>query len=164
MAKSRTRKLLESRGALVAQVLAGSWRREPPPLEIELKDLIEILPLLNSSGSGALAWRVCQNTPLGQSESVAALGNVYRYCAIYNLVHLQTVKAVFAHLRTRQIEPILVKGWSIGRLYSDSGRRPFGDIDLCVRPDQYDRGRAFSQRTSICQLCRGPPFRLCKVL
>ncbi len=80
------------------------------------------------------AW---QHTPLGESESLAILGDVYRFCAIYNAVHMQTLKTVVAHLRSKQIEPILVKGWSIGRLYSESARRPFGDIDLCVRPDHY---------------------------
>jgi hypothetical protein len=39
-------------------------------------------------------------------------------------------------LRAAGIEPILLKGWSVARLYPAPGVRPCGDIDLCVRLDQ----------------------------
>ena len=32
---------------------------------------------------------------------------------------------------------VLVKGWAVARLYPEEGLRPYGDIDLCFRPDQY---------------------------
>jgi hypothetical protein len=32
---------------------------------------------------------------------------------------------------------VLVKGPAIARLYPERGLRPFGDLDLCVRPDQH---------------------------
>ena len=35
------------------------------------------------------------------------------------------------------MEPLLVKGWAVARLYAERGLRPYGDIDLCVRPEQY---------------------------
>ena len=35
------------------------------------------------------------------------------------------------------MEPLLVKGWAVARLYPERGLRPYGDIDLCVRPEQY---------------------------
>ena len=40
-------------------------------------------------------------------------------------------------LRSAGVEPLLVKGWAIARLYPEHGLRPYGDIDLCVRPEQY---------------------------
>ena len=40
-------------------------------------------------------------------------------------------------LRSAGVEPLLVKGWAVARLYPEHGLRPYGDIDLCVRPEQY---------------------------
>ena len=34
------------------------------------------------------------------------------------------------------LQPILIKGWAAARLYPETGLRPYGDIDVCVRPDQ----------------------------
>lgn len=42
----------------------------------------------------------------------------------------------FRVLRSVNIEPILLKGWSVGRLYKDPATRPLGDIDLLVRDEQ----------------------------
>jgi hypothetical protein len=36
---------------------------------------------------------------------------------------------------------LLVKGWAIARLYPEAGLRPYGDIDLCVRPADYTTAR-----------------------
>jgi hypothetical protein len=35
------------------------------------------------------------------------------------------------------VEPLLAKGWAAARLYPEPGLRPYGDIDLCVRPEDY---------------------------
>jgi hypothetical protein len=35
------------------------------------------------------------------------------------------------------MEPLLFKGWAIARSYPQPGLRPSGDIDLCVRPEEY---------------------------
>jgi hypothetical protein len=40
-------------------------------------------------------------------------------------------------LRSAGVEPLLVKGWAVARLYPERGIRPYGDIDLCVRPEQH---------------------------
>ncbi len=37
-----------------------------------------------------------------------------------------------------EIEPILIKGWAAASLYPERGLRPYGDIDLLVRPAQYE--------------------------
>ena len=36
------------------------------------------------------------------------------------------------------VEPLLLKGWAVARLYPERGLRPYGDIDMCVRPEQYE--------------------------
>jgi len=40
-------------------------------------------------------------------------------------------------LRTSGVEPLLAKGWAAARHYPEPGLRPFGDIDLYVRPEHY---------------------------
>ena len=50
----------------------------------------------------------------------------------------QIVEAI-TRLRSVGVEPILVKGWAVApSLYPERGLRPYGDIDLCVRPEQYE--------------------------
>jgi hypothetical protein len=70
------------------------------------------------------------------------LHEAYRKFRLSALVHEQEIKYVFSLLRAEGIEPVLVKGWAIARLYPDRGLRPYGDIDLCVRPDQFAKAEA----------------------
>jgi len=65
------------------------------------------------------------------------LHEAYRKFRLSALIHEQEIKYVFSLLRAEGIEPVLVKGWAIARLYPDRGLRPYGDIDICVRPDQF---------------------------
>jgi len=40
-------------------------------------------------------------------------------------------------MRSLGIEPILLKGWAAARHYPNQGLRPYGDIDISVRADDY---------------------------
>jgi hypothetical protein len=44
---------------------------------------------------------------------------------------------LFRVLRAAGVEPMLIKGWAMARLYPEPGLRPYGDVDLVVRPEQY---------------------------
>jgi len=128
-------------GSLVARVLSGSWRVALPVIQFqpgELRHLNEVVRILNSSGAGALAWKSLRDNDAVGEDSKTELLNTHRFFAIKNTVHEQAVVAAFRVLRDRGIEPMLVKGWSIGRMYPESSRRPFGDIDLCVKRVEYD--------------------------
>jgi hypothetical protein len=50
-------------GLLVARALEGSWRREPPFLELSQHELGDIASLLAASGAGALAWNRISRIP-----------------------------------------------------------------------------------------------------
>lgn len=43
-------------------------------------------------------------------------------------------------LYSEGVQPILIKGWAAARLYPERGLRPYGDIDLMVRSEQYPHG------------------------
>lgn len=126
-----------SRGRLVALALAGAWRRSPTAPEISAEELVEVTPLLLGSGAGALGWWRVRHSDLRSSSAALELQQAYRLCTLHAAIHEREIEQVFVLLRSAGVEPILVKGWAIARVYPEAGLRPYGDIDLCVRPEQY---------------------------
>jgi Uncharacterised nucleotidyltransferase len=126
-----------SLGRVVAAALAGTWRRPPAPLEIPPDELDAIAPLLLAGGVGPLVyWRLRQGG-YPRSAGAVELQRAYVREAAQAVRHQHDIKAVMALLRSAGVDPILVKGWAIARLYPETGLRPYSDIDLCVRPDQH---------------------------
>lgn len=126
-----------SRGTLVAALLAGSWRQQPNEPSLSATELLTITPLLLESGAGALAWRRLRNSPFAATTDASELQQAYRLHALQAAVHESNIKQVLKLLRSAAVEPLLVKGWAIARLYPENGLRPYGDIDLCVHADDY---------------------------
>ncbi len=129
-------------GKLIANVLAGSWRSAPQPLEISPEELEAVAPSLLETGAGALAWRRVMDSELRSSHAASQLEQAHRMHALKAAIHERDICEVLALLRARGIEPVLVKGWAVARLYNHKGLRPYGDIDLCVRPEEYAAARA----------------------
>jgi hypothetical protein len=156
-------------GLLLAAALKGIWRDEPPRLEISDQEFIEIIPLLLGSGVAALSWRRIRNTALEKSSATADLLNGYRLYALQNALVENQIKEIFASFRALRIEPILIKGWAIGRLYPEKGLRFYGDIDLVVRPSDYEtaldliKSRKYSVdlHNGISKLDHNPMDELC---
>ena len=131
------------KGSLVASVLAGSWRSSNyPPLNIDEDALQEVTPLLCRSGAAALAWRRIKDTSLATSPAGETLRNTYRHQSLRSGIHEQQVEKVFRLLREAGVDAFLVKGWAAAVLYEQHDLRPAGDIDVCVRPEHYDRALA----------------------
>jgi hypothetical protein len=76
---------------------------------------------------------------LSASPAAAELQQAYRLHALHSLLYKQKIKGAFSLLRASHIEPILIKGWANARLYPETGLRPYGDVDLCVSPRQYEK-------------------------
>jgi hypothetical protein len=127
---------------LMAWVLAGAWRRIPPALEISAEELAGIIPVFLETGAGALVWRLVRNSNLRTSPAALQLQQAYRLHAVQAALHEREIQEVVELLRSNDVEPVLVKGWAIARLYDEPGLRPYGDIDLCVDPDQYLTAKA----------------------
>lgn len=139
-------------GALVACVLAGSWRESVPPQVFsaaESAELFRVIRILVSSGAAALALKTLHECSVLDDGARGDLHNIHRYFAITNAVHEQSLTAVFKHLRSHNIEPILIKGWGIGRMYADSTRRPFGDIDICVKSESYEKAAGLIEEAAF---------------
>ncbi len=62
----------------------------------------------------------------------------FRLLALQANIHQTKVQKMFQLMRAAGIEPILLKGWAIARLYPQPALRPYGDIDLLVRGQDYD--------------------------
>src|SRR5689334_8108872 len=128
-----------SLGGVVARLLEGSWRAVPPTSNITPEELNQILPLLLKSGAASLAWRAIRNGPLSKSESAIELRSAYQLHSLQAAVHRSEIEEVVSLLNSAGIEPFLVKGWSVARVYPEEGLRPYGDMDLCFGPLDYQR-------------------------
>ena len=122
---------------LIAKVLAGSWRQFPAPLEISPAELDIVSPMLLESGAGALGWKQVSNSNLRTAPAALELEQAHRLHALQSAIHERDIGSALTLLRSADIEPILVKGWAVARLYPDAGLRPYGDLDLCVATNQY---------------------------
>ncbi len=142
-----------AKGSLVADVLAGSWRRSvSPAIGITESQLDEVTPLLYASGGAALGWWRVKETALRATPSGEVLHQAYRLQALQSRIHEQKIKKVFHLLRQANVEPILAKGWAASNLYPDRALRAYGDIDLLVREQEIARAEEVlaSRESSDC--------------
>jgi hypothetical protein len=126
-----------ARSRALEDVLSGAWRAHPPSLGCTRDELAAVVPLLLSSGAGALGWWKVRESALREESGAQALQHAYRYSALGAALQDRVIIRVVQLLRQAGIEPILVKGWAVSRLYPQPGLRPYGDIDLAVPPAQY---------------------------
>ena len=124
-------------GETIARFLEHVWRGSLELSSITPEHLEEITPHLIKSGAGPLGWWRIRNSAHASTDCGAQLHNAYRLSTLQVEMQLLGIRKAFALLRAAGIEPVLVKGFAIARLYPEAGLRPFSDIDLVVHPDQY---------------------------
>jgi hypothetical protein len=125
------------KGELVSEVLSGSWRSSGvPPLRMTESELDAVTPLLYDSGTAALGWKRLKDSPLRTSASAELLHQAYRLQSLQSEIHEQNIEKIFGLFRQAGIEAVLAKGWATACMYSAKVLRPYGDIDICVRPEQ----------------------------
>jgi hypothetical protein len=133
-------------GRLIAKVLAGAWRRAPSPLELSISELDVVAPMLLASGAGALGWKRVSNSNLRTAPLALELEQAYRLHALQSVMHEREIESAVTTLRSAGVEPILVKGWAVARLYPEAGLRPYGDLDLCVPFAQHKAAKTALER------------------
>lgn len=121
-------------GKVIAQILAAEWTRT---LSISADELAAVAPMFFNLGGAAWAWRQIRQTPLRETPTAHDLHQAYRLHTLQVAVKELEIAQVFSHLRSLGLEPLMGKGWAIARHYPEPGLRPFGDIDLYVRLEQY---------------------------
>jgi hypothetical protein len=109
-------------------------------------DVLDDITLgLLRSKTGALGWWRVRHSPVRTSASAVRLREAYHHHGFQTALHAGNLSRVVTRLRSGGVEPVLVKGPAIGRLYPERGLRPFGDLDLCVGPEQYRAASAILQ-------------------
>lgn len=131
-----------SLGRVLAAFLSGSWRALPPDANISAEELKVITPLLLKSGAGSVAWRSVRDSRVNECEAALQLRSAYQLHSLQAAIHKTEIEEVIVLLNSAGVEPVLVKGWAVARLYPEEGLRPYGDIDLCFGPDQYQEAVA----------------------
>lgn len=126
---------------LIAKMLSGSWRETPPPLETSLEELEESLIALQNVHGCALAWWRIKDTEFKETPVAQKFYDAFRFYAVHTRAKLWQIRQALSLLRAENIEPILVKGWAINRLYPSHALRYFSDSDLLIQPDQFKRAR-----------------------
>jgi Uncharacterised nucleotidyltransferase len=124
---------VSARGSLVATTLRASWRVSPPELHLSTEQLDEVTPLLYDSGAAGLGWWRVRETDLRATPSGELLHQAFRLLALQANIHQSKIQNIFRLMRAAGVEPILLKGWGIARLFPQPALRPYGDIDLFVR-------------------------------
>lgn len=84
------------------------------------------------------------------SESAELLKR--NWISLHFKVQEKKIAEAFEVFRSHNIEPILIKGWAIARLYPPGHQRPFADIDLCVSKKDYDHAQKIIQTDRIRRL------------
>lgn len=102
-----------------------------------------------------MAWKRVSQSALRASPAALELEQAYLLHALQSAIHERDIHNVLALLGRAGIEPVLVKGWAVARLYPESGLRPYGDIDLCVKPEQFAAATATLSNDSQVDLHRG---------
>jgi hypothetical protein len=64
-----------------------------------------------------------------------------RWFSLQNKVHEARICEAFALFRQYEIEPILIKGWAIARLYPQTHLRTYTDIDLGVSSSDFEKAK-----------------------
>jgi putative nucleotidyltransferase-like protein len=125
-------------GRLVAGILAGAWRHDPPKLAAANDHLERVAPLLVASGAAGLAWnRISRHPQLREAPAAAALRDAYRALALEEVRKEAALRKVADLFGAANMEPMIFKGWAAARSYAKPYLRPFGDIDICAPPGRH---------------------------
>lgn len=133
-----TKPLKTAPGYLVAKVLKRCWASDGSQnCALSRAEFDQVTPLLYESGAAGLGWRQVRRIELASTESGELLRQAHRLQSLRAVMHEPQIRKAFRVLRDANLEPILIKGWAVERLYPEPGLRPYGDIDLLIPPRDY---------------------------
>jgi hypothetical protein len=125
-------------GQDLARLLRRAWDpRQVTELPADLED--PLLTLLLRGAAGGLAHYPLRHGDPERFPAIARLRQQHRLELMQGRLRERCLVETFVGLREAGVEPLLIKGWTVARHYPDPGMRPFGDLDLCVRDQDYDR-------------------------
>jgi hypothetical protein len=108
----------------------------PTPHSLSYDELRAVAPILKGNGSAGLAWWRIRDQGLRDHPQAAELRDNFRQQTLRDRLMERHLAEIIPFFRKRGIEPVLGKGWAVGRLYPGVGLRPYGDLDLLVLPKE----------------------------
>jgi hypothetical protein len=145
-ANVRLRRAATSQDSVLRRILGASWRPATPDPRLTDVELSQVIPLLLGSGVGALAWTRIRHGPLAATSGGARLADEYRFQTLRDAVRERDVVTAFRALSREGIDGVLIKGWSVARLYPDPAVRPHGDVDVWVPEEHFDHASVLAAR------------------
>ena len=138
----------EDLGRLIARAHYQAWRLDAPPFDLTPEELAAILPNLIKSGSAGIVWHRVKPV----RERYGAMAYALEAATEAQIAHNQKVEEAVvecvSRLRAYGIEPVLVKGLALAKLYPEGIVRPAGDIDLVVRQEEFAAAHAILHDSS----------------
>lgn len=132
----------EELGRLIARAHYQAWRLDAPPFDLTPEELAAILPNLIRSGSAGIVWHRVK--PF--REKYGAMAYALEAATDAQIAHNQRVEEAVvecvSRLRAYGIEPVLIKGLALAKLYPEGIVRPAGDIDLVVHKEEFAAAHA----------------------
>jgi hypothetical protein len=99
---------------------------------LALHRLIEVMPVLIGSGSVGLVWPRLRHRAAEYGAVGVALEEAFRSQAAHNALVEERIGQAATRLQGTGIDPVIIKGWSLARMYPKGLIRTAGDIDLVV--------------------------------
>lgn len=124
---------------MLAQLLRGAWRAEPPGLALNETQIRAVAPLAVKGGGAGLAYWRLRRVPEFAAFAQETLRAEYVTNGLRAASVLYHLPLLVNALRDAGIEPLLFKGWAIARHYPELALRPTGDVDLFVSAAQSER-------------------------
>ena len=104
-------------------------------------DLSGLQPKLLESGAGGLAWWKLSRGGEIADPRFGVLHDAFRYQIARLRMAEKDLTGATRLLEPHGVRPILGKGWAAAGAYAVPALRPTGDIDLYVRPDDFECAR-----------------------
>jgi hypothetical protein len=133
---------------LMVRSLAGVWRVLPPAEPLTVAQLARHTAQFLESGVGSLVWRRLVLANADGRDGLRALEQAYRIDALKALWHEGQIADLFDRLGAHGIDAVLCKGWSVARIYPETGVRPYNDIDLVIAPGRLADAVGMLQETA----------------
>ncbi len=112
--------------------------------------------MLIESGSVGLVWPRLWHRAEELGAVGAALAAAYDAQVAHNARVERDIARVVTRLREHGVEPVLIKGLAVARLYPAPLIRTAGDIDLVVRDEDYN----LAERLILDRASDAPPIHL----
>ena len=119
-------------GRTIATVLHGGWRAARADDDVHVSPIC--VEQLLRTGCAAIAWSRMRDTPSGKGATLETLRQATQIYALQAALSSRQLAQLAHVLRSAGVDALLFKGWTAARLYDEPALRPFGDVDLWVRP------------------------------